>query len=140
MSGMQFDDLHNFPNKKTLPRFRNTSASFVFIKPHTAGVATVCADDGKPFTLSGCEPIPCETPADMLDKYALSLGPKVLVSPGSPCVTDWVMVPCFLRERMVWIYVAALSLLKSCNDLWFPHWNSCFGEDFVCEPSQPENG
>ena len=32
---MRFHDLHNFPNKKTLPRVRNTSASFVFIKPLT---------------------------------------------------------------------------------------------------------
>ena len=61
-----------------------------------AGVATVCAEDGKPFTLSGCEPIPCETPADMLDKYALSLGPKVLVSLGSPYVTGWWM--CFFAS------------------------------------------
>lgn len=68
-------DYEYVPQSLFLPTF----SVFVKCKYQGTGVATVCADDGKPFTLSGCEPIPCETPADMLDKYALSeqsLNPK----------------------------------------------------------------
>lgn len=79
-----------------------------------AGVATVCADDGKPFTLSGCEPIPCETPADMLDKYALSLGPKSSCQPSS---------------HHTWL---GGSLFFGVSE-WY-------GEDFVCEPSSLRTG
>ena len=85
-----FNDLHNLPPPKKGPGPCYVFETHLFVDclhptDKDAGVATVCAEDDKPFTLSGCEPIPCETPADMLDKYALPLGPKSSVSKfGSP--------------------------------------------------------